>query len=392
MRKLNIVVVGATGYTGKIVCNYLKSKGVSSWGIAGRSVDKLEALRRELSLEIPIFQIDIHQTVSLDEMCRETICVIACAGPFTNVGMPIVDACMRCKTHYVDSTGEFNYVRLVAEKYHQEAMKNGVLLVSCCGFDSVPSDVGNYLVHQQAQDSNDPIKEVKAYIRCTAAGMSSGTVHSIGAVLEVIDKKDMSPKSLVPADAVQPIATPTRKGLWYDTADKKWSCPFLMAGCNERVVRRSNALRGSPASYVEAMEGSLLSTMGATAAVYGTFTALVIPMVRRFLLDKLYPNGYGPEKKKKAGCFYHFLFVGNTKEGRKVEVELHDDREMYDVTGLYLGECALSACALEKEGKILPGVLTPSVAFGDGLVDRLKNEGISITVRSSSLKSEGKKK
>lgn len=391
MRNLNIVVVGATGYTGRIVCTYLKEKGVSSWGIAGRNVDKLEALRRELSLEIPIFQVDIHQSVSLDEMCRETTCVIACAGPFTNIGMPIADACMRCKTHYIDSTGEFNYVRLLAEKYHQEAIKSGVVLVSCCGFDSVPSDVGNYLVHEQTKDENDSIKEVKAYIRCADAGMSSGTVNSIGAVMEAIDKKDMSPKSLVPADAVQPMATPTRKGVWYDTADKKWSCPFLMAGCNERIVRRSNAMRGSSASYVEAMEGSLLSTVGATAAFYGAVTALVIPPIRRLLVGKLYPSGYGPETKKKAGCYYHFSFVGKTNSGKRVEVELHDDREMYDVTGLYLAECALTACALEKQGKIQPGVLTPSVAFGSDLVDRLKNEGIKITAQVFSRKGEKKK-
>lgn len=392
MRKLNIVVVGATGYTGRTVCNYLKDKGAISWGIAGRSVDKLEALRRELSLEIPIFQIAMNQSVSLDEMCHETKCVIACAGPFTNVGMPLVDACMRCKTHYIDSTGEFNYVRLVAERYHQEAIKAGVMIVPCCGFDSVPSDIGNYLIHKLGEENGLHVDTVRAFVQFTDAGMSSGTVHSIGALMDVMDKKDMSPTSLVPADAPAPSSAPTRKGIWYDREDGRWSSPFLMAGCNERVVRRSNALRGSSASYVEAKEGSLLSAVGSTAVLYGMFTALVIPPVRRFLTKKLYPDGYGPTKKKKEYCFYNFLFIGTTEEKQKVTVELHHNQEMYDATGLFLVECALIACEIDKLGTIHAGVVTPSVAFGSELATRLENEGVQIKTFVDISQKEEKKR
>lgn len=383
MGKLSIVVVGATGYTGKILCQYLKSKGVESWGIAGRNAQKLEDLKNELGItKLPVFVVDFDNAASLDEMCGQAICVISCAGPFTEVGMPIVDACVRCQTHYIDSTGEYNFVRLVAEKYHQTAQERGIVLVSCCGFDSTPSDVGNYVVHREAQE---PLTEVKAYIRCVTAGMSSGTANSVGAVLGAIDKKDLLPCSLNPPDAVQPAAAPMRKGVWYDRQEGKWSCPFLMAACNERVVRRSNALRGSSAVYSESMEGSFFKVFGATVAMYSAFTTFLLRPVRNVLLNTFYArgNGYGPSDEKKKGCFYTITFIGRTSSGKRVEVELHDDREMYDVTGLYLGECALSACELHAKGKINPGVLTPSVAFGDGLVERLKKENIKITAKVS---------
>lgn len=379
MGKLNIIVVGATGYTGKILCEYLKSKRIESWGIAGRNEEKLEVLKKELDVrDLPVFVVDFDNAASLDKMCGQAVCVISCAGPFTEVGMPIVDACVRCQTHYIDSTGEYNFVRLVAEKYHQTALERGIVLVSCCGFDSTPSDVGNYVVHQQAEE---PVTEVKAYIRCVSAGMSSGTANSMGAVLSAIDKKDLLPYSLNPPDAVTPTAAPVRKGVWYDREEGKWSCPFVMAACNERVVRRSNALRGSSAVYSESMEGPFFKVAGATVAMYSAFTTLLVRPVRNLLLNTFYKrgNGYGPSSEKKKGCFYTITFIGRTSSGKRVEVQLHDDREMYDVTGLYLGECALSACELHAEGKVKPGVLTPSVAFGDRLVERLKKENIKIT-------------
>eukprot|EP00796_Vickermania_ingenoplastis_P008650 gene8650-6077_t len=378
MGKLNIIVAGATGYTGKIVCKYLRDKNIQSWGIAGRNEQKLNDLCSELSISVPVLTVDFSNSATLDAMCHRAVCIISCAGPFTEVGMPIVDACIRCQTHYIDSTGEFNFVRKVAEKYHQEAIHRGIVMVSCCGFDSTPSDIGNYVVHKEA---GEPVKEVRGYIRCATAGMSSGTAHSIGAVMEAMEKPDLSPKSLVPADAVQPAAAPTRKGVWYDRQDKKWSAPFLMAGCNERVVRRSNALRGSPAVYVEAAEGSMLSSIKITASMYAMFTMFLIRPLRHFVLNKFYTRGiaHGPSEEKKVGCSYTFTFMGTMESGKRIEVQFHDDREMYDVTGLYLVECALSACALHEKGAIKPGVLTPSVAFGDDLVERLKATGIRIT-------------
>lgn len=380
MRELDIVVVGATGYTGKIACHYLKNKGVSRWGIAGRSEEKLQSLKKELSAEIPTFTFDIKDPSSLDEVCRKASCVIACAGPFTLVGMPLVESCIRCKTHYIDSTGEYNFVRLMVEKYHEEAKRQKICLVPCCGFDSTPSDIGNFVVHQQAPKT---VTAVKAFIRCSTAGMSSGTANSLGAVMDKLQKKDYSPISLNLDEAVKPTSAPMRKGLWYDWRERKWSCPFLMAACNERVVRRSNALSGSSAVYVEAMEGSFFSTLATTISSYFLFATLMISPIRRFLLNRFYKpgTGYGPSKEKKVGCFYTFTFVGETSSGQHIEVVLHDDREMYDVTGLYLAECALSAVALSKKDKIVPGVTTPSFAFGFELVERLKKEGIKITTK-----------
>lgn len=156
--KLDIIVVGATGYTGQIVCKYLNGLPEATqpkWGIAGRSEAKLAAFKQELPGKIRSFVVDISKPNTLDAMCQQTTCVIACAGPFTKVGMPVIEACVRNGTHYVDTTGEFNFIRLVINQFHERARMKGVALVCACGFDSVPSDVGNYVVHKAIKE---PIK------------------------------------------------------------------------------------------------------------------------------------------------------------------------------------------------------------------------------------------
>lgn len=377
-RKLNIIVIGATGYTGKILCRYLHQQGAQSWGVAGRSAEKLKSL--ETLYSVPSYVIDISDSASLDSVCKDAVCVISCAGPFSRVGMPVVEACVRSGTHYIDSTGEFPFVRVVAERFHEEAIRQNLLLVPCCGFDSVPSDIGNFLVHELASEQ-DPVVEVKAFVKLTSAGMSLGTVSSIGALKSSMKAEDLSMTSLVQPGGVQPIAVPLRKGAWYDAEEKKWSGPFMMASINSRVAYRSNALRHSTASYVEATEGSFTEVSTLTATSYAMFFSMLIPPVRNHLLKKLSEKGEGPGDHEKGDCRYTMTFVGKTRAGKKLEVVMDDKREMYDVTGIFLAECAQCLCESVAAKEVKSGVLTPSVAFGMALVDRMKRSNIAITSR-----------
>lgn len=382
--RFDIVVLGATGYTGRITCKYLSThKEVSSWAIAGRNESKLNDLKKELGAaasNAKVFVVDVDKPESLDEMCKSARCVITCAGPFNTCGMPVVEACVRNGVHYIDSAGEFTFARLVALRFHEEAQRRKIAVANCCGFDCVPSDLGNYIVHREAKEE---LREVKAYFQVKTAGISSGTAHSVANVMNYIQKEDYSNTSLNPVGPAfkSPLAATTRFGMWYDSAVNSWTAPFEMAACNERVVRRSNALLGSAASYVECTQGSFLSALSTTAGFYAMGVMMLIGPLRNFCINRFFPTGvaHGPEAAKKEGAFLRARFIGTTVSGKTVSTTLESSIEMYDITGIFLVECALSALTLEKQGKLVPGVVTPAAGFGDELVRRARDAGVSVT-------------
>lgn len=383
--KLDIIVLGATGYTGAITCRHLNTQKTLNgrWGIAGRNASKLKELKESLSGDIPSFVVDLSKPSTIDEVCKKTVCLISCAGPFTKIGMPVVEACLRNRTHYVDSTGEFPFVRLVAERFHAEAVEKGVVVVSCCGFDSVPSDLGNYVVHEQAKEE---LKEVRCYFRLKASGISCGTANSIGAAGDSITWKDMDACSLVPADGPRPRWASTRVGIWYENG--RFVAPFFMASCNERVVRRTNSLIGSTAAYSEAVEGSFLQMLGTAIGSILAMAVVSMSPLRRFLISRYYPAEAcnGPTAEEKKNSQFHCTFIGTTASNRRIETLLSAKQDMYDVTGVFLVACARSAVALASKKSIKPGVLTPASAFGPELERYSVDGGVMITTIMGSKK------
>jgi short subunit dehydrogenase-like uncharacterized protein len=375
--KLDIIVLGATGFTGRLTCRYLLRKpGLKGhWGIAGRSEEKLAALKKDIGADdVPIFVVDATQPATVDAAVAKAKCVIACAGPFTQVGMPVVDACMRHGTHYVDSTGEFPFVRQVIEKYHDEAVKQNIAIVPCCGFDSVPADIGNYVVHREA---GEEVKVVRGYFDLNTAGVSNGTANSISAVMDSMTKADFSSLCLVPKDAVQPTAAPMRKGIWYENG--RFTGFILTASGDERVVRRSNSLLRSSSVYVQGSQGSFCRVLATTLACYLVGSIMIVGPLRRWLINRYFTGtGVGPADHSMTRSQYHCSFVGQTISGKSVEVTLRAKEDCYTATAVFLGESALSLLELAGKKKLQGGVLTPSVAFGDTLVHHLRDSGMSI--------------
>ncbi|KPA85529.1 hypothetical protein ABB37_01803 [Leptomonas pyrrhocoris] len=389
--KLDIVVLGATGFTGRLTCRYLlrKPELKGHWGIGGRSQEKLDALKKEIgATDVPTFVVDATIPSTVDAVCGKATCVIACAGPFTQVGMPVVEACMRHGTHYVDSTGEFTFVRQVIEKYHDEATKKNITIVPCCGFDCVPADIGNFVVHREAGEA---LKVVKGYFDLNTAGVSNGTINSVCAVMENMAKEDYSPLSLVAKDAVQPTATPARRGIWFENG--RFTGFLISATGDERTVRRSNSLLRSSAVYMQASQGSLLRVVASTLAFYVVGIVLAIGPLRRWLVGRYFSGtGVGPADLTMTRSNFHCSFVGQTISGKQVETTLTAKEDCYTATAVFLGESALSVLALARKKKLKGGVLTPSAAFGDELVHRLRDSGMGIETviigGSSSAKKE----
>lgn len=374
--KLDVLVIGATGFTGRLTCRYLARKPelVGRWGIAGRSESKLTALKAELGVDVPSFVVDTGRQATVDAACAEAACVISCAGPFSQVGMPVVDACVRVGTHYVDSTGEVPFVRRAIAAYHEAAVAKGVVLVPCCGFDCVPSDVGNFVVHREAGES---LKSVHAYVQAVLGGVSNGTLNSVAGVFENVSAENLSGVALVPKSGTQPARAPMRLGLWYENG--RFTGIFPTASADENIVRRTNSLMGSSAVYVEATQGPFLEVVKSTLMTYALFMVMMIPPLRRWAMAKHFSGtSVGPSDAAMLRSNFRFDFVGETASGKRVETMLSAKEDTYTATGLFLGECALSALTLARKRTLKGGVLTPAYAFGDELVGRCRDAGLTI--------------
>lgn len=393
-RRFDVVVLGATGYTGKLVVEYL-TKSASSrfikWAVAGRSEAKLkEFLATCGAPSTPIVVADCTNTASLDALCAAATVVIACAGPFALVGMPVVDACMRNKTHYVDITGEFQFVRQAIEKYHDAATEQGTFIVPCCGFDSIPSDIGNFVAHKTASSQGgEQLQEVRGFYKVKGSA-SGGTLASIATIFSTIGKKDLHPASLNPAGAKANVPSVIRAGVRKEADLKAYSGPFLMAGTNERVVRRSNAFLGRPTIlYCEAVAGPFMYALVNTFALYLVGVFLGLPFLR-YLISKFVftSQGAGPSAAARQSGMSRTVFRATKASGAAFYVTLNIPMDPYDVTALFVAESAMSILDIVGNGAkaecgLRGGVLTPASAFGSVLLERLSKAGIKYDVSAS---------
>lgn len=214
--------------------------------------------------------------------------------------------------------------------------------------------------------------------------MSGGTARSVLALAEACGPEDADPFSLVPKDAPRPQAATSqeRRGVWYDTAERRLTGPFLMASVNERVVRRTNALLGYDSTYTEALEGSIWKVFSATLLTFARTVALNVSFFRRYVVKNMIPSGSeGPTQAQKELSWYKCVFVAVDKMGKRLRrVCLSDTRDMYTASGLYLAEGAFSVLQMMKEGSLQHGVLTPMAAFGDVFFHRVQKAGVVIEV------------
>ncbi|MEO0406980.1 MAG: saccharopine dehydrogenase NADP-binding domain-containing protein, partial [Cyanobacteria bacterium P01_A01_bin.135] len=279
LHRYDLVVFGATGFVGRILCRYLLEQvgvtGSIRWAIAGRSEDKLAALAAELGAGLPYLVANATDVVSLRALCAQTRAVISTVGPYALYGETLVKICAQTGTDYGDLTGEPQWVRRMIERYSNIAQRSGARIVHCCGFDSVPSDLGVYYLQQQAQQRfGRPLSRVKMRVKAVRGGVSGGTIASgVNIIREASQNPKLrqeldSPYSLCPDISARPHP-PTLVAVQYDPDFQAWTGPFVMAAINTRVVLRSNALRGYPYGEDFQYEEALLtgpSTAGWLAA------------------------------------------------------------------------------------------------------------------------------
>ena len=393
--RYDLIVFGATSFVGQILCHYLLEEfGLDRelrWAAAGRSQGKLEALRKELGsagAKLPLLTADAADEPALRKLCARSRVIVSTVGPYALYGEPLVKACAESGTDYCDLTGEPQWIAQMLTRYESSAKASGARIIHCCGFDSIPSDLGVYFLQREAKSRlGSYCQRVKMRVRGMKGGFSGGTVASLlNAVKEAtrdprVRKELANPFSLCPADKRPKTRQPSQKLAQFDTDFQAWTAPFVMAAINTRIVQRSHALAGQPYGEDFVYDEAVLSGRGlsgrlrATAMAGGMGAFMLASAIKptRWVVEKLVPApGQGPSPEEQQQGFFDLRFLGTTRDGKQLRCKVTGDRDPgYGCTGKMLGQAA--AClALDRPKDALPGGFwTPATAMPEQLIPRL---------------------
>jgi short subunit dehydrogenase-like uncharacterized protein len=392
----DVVVFGATSFVGQILCAYLferhGSEGGLKWAMAGRSQEKLESVRAALgegATDIELMVADAADESALRALCTRTRVVISTVGPYALYGSSLVRTCVDTGTDYVDLTGEVQWIHRMIETHETAARKSGARIVHCCGFDSIPSDLGVHFHQQIAKERfGEPATQIRMQVARIKGGASGGTVASIINIAREMSRdaslrKILSdPYSLV-IDGKAQVRQPNIKTPRRDPKTGAWLGPFVMAAVNTRIVHRSNALSGYAYGedflYDESMRMGRGFKGGVTATAFtsglGAFMlGAALPPSRWLMENYLLPKpGEGPSPDQQRSGMYDLRFYGTTASGQELVTRVTGDRDPgYGSTAKILGEAG--ACLAQDVAASDPkgGFWTPATAFGGALLARLE--------------------
>ena len=374
-RDLDIIVYGATGFTGRLVAEYLAHqyqgrKDAPKWAMAGRSLEKLAEVRDLIgaSEETPLIVADASDPASLDAMAASTDVVLTTVGPYQLYGSELVAACVRAGTAYADLCGEPGWMREMIDEYQDAAKASGARITFSCGFDSIPFDLGVHFLQAEAvKRHGKPAPRVKGRVRKMAGGASGGTIASLTETLKAVAKKPSLALLLKSSFALTPRfegpSQPTGLFPEYDSATGTWTAPFVMAPINTKNVHRTNFLLGHPWGADLVYDEMVMTTIGDAGKAMAEAMAKANP----FGDSKLKP-GEGPSKEERENGFYDILFIGEYPDGTTVRASVQGDRDPgYGSTSKMLAETGMALLANKGAG----GVWTPGALLGDALIARL---------------------
>jgi short subunit dehydrogenase-like uncharacterized protein len=405
-KKFDLVIFGATSFVGQILTEYLFDHiGLSrkvKWAIAGRSEAKLNNLRDSLgekAAKLPIIVADSMDQPALEDMCKKSRVIVSTVGPYALYGETLVKVCAENGNDYCDLTGEAYWIKQMILKYEKTAKKSGARIVNCCGFDSIPSDLGNHFLQREGKKQFGKFfNQVKLRVKAMKGGASGGTIASmaemiVAAKADAQVRRDMAnPYILCPKKHSYSIKQTSVKGPAYDRDFGSWSAPFIMEAINARVVLRSNTLRrmafGKDFSYGEAMltgagNSGRLKAIALTAGLAAFAGSMVLDPIRNLMNKFVLPKpGEGPSLQDQLNGFFDIQLMGKNAKGDKLTAKVTGDRDPgYGCTAKMLAQAGLClAFDLAKEDKA-GGFWTPSTAMGDLLIERLNNHaGMSFTL------------
>lgn len=393
-KKYDITLFGATGFTGGLTAEYLlqaQARENFSLALAGRSLKKLNAVKRHLKQqgfncdEVAVIKADVQQQSSMDSLAAQTRVVISTVGPYIHYGEPLVRACVKQGADYVDLTGEPEFVDFIRRKFHDEAQTKGLRIVNCCGFDSVPHDLGAlFAVREMAKhiDADKPLEavrkealKVQGFVSASA-DFSGGTWHSAVNAMARYTKylrEQRYWKKHTPA--AYPHSGRVIKALpmdvRYQESLQAWSLPFPSID-PQIVLRSAEALEDYGARFEyghNVLFKRLPKALASTAAASGVFALAQLKLSRKWLLA-LKDQGQGPNEKTRGAAWFKVVMQVQASQ-HFLQAEISGGDPGYTETAKMLAESAL-CLALDERENTYTGVITPAVAMGSHLITRLQ--------------------
>ncbi|MEH6558439.1 MAG: saccharopine dehydrogenase NADP-binding domain-containing protein [Oceanicoccus sp.] len=400
-REFEIILWGASGFTGRLVADYLYAnygkEGNLKWALAGRNQSKLEAIVEEIAGAkdaLPIVIADSDDLAAMKAMAERAKVICTTVGPYALYGTKLVAACVEKGTHYCDLTGELQWMNRVIRQYQTEAEQSGARIVHTCGFDCIPSDMGVYYLQQQMKQAHGvAATHIKLRTKAFSGGFSGGTVYSMMNMMEEVDSDPeiatilADPYALNPAGSHRGEDENDQTTAIYDKDFKSWTSPFAMAAINTRVVRRSNALMnqayGEDFRYDEAtLSDSSIKAHAAALAGNMVMGSMAIKPLRKLAAGVLPAPGEGPSKTARENGFYEVWLHGCHPDDRGKDMRAIVKGDMdpgYGSTSKMLAECAV--CLARDDLDVAGGFWTPASAMGDHLLARLQqHSGLSFSL------------
>jgi short subunit dehydrogenase-like uncharacterized protein len=388
--KFDIVVYGATGFTGRLVAEYLASHYRDDkqlkWAIAGRSMDKLKSVRDAIgaAADTPLIVADAGDPASLKTMIDQTRSVITTVGPYLLYGNDLVAACAASGTDYFDLCGETPWMRRMIDAHQATAQRSGARIMFSCGYDSLPFELGVFCCQDAAKKVlGAPVSRVKGRIRAMKGTFSGGTAASGRALFEAAAKDPgllalmRDPFALTPGFQ-GPKQPPGNKPMFDDDL-QVWVTPFFMANINTRNVHRSNMLMGFPYGRDFVYDEMQIAGVGEE----GEALAKRILAANNKMATSAGPKpGEGPSKVERENGMYDLLFVALAPDGKQARASVKGDRDPgYGSTSKMIAECAV--CLLRDAPEVPGGIWTPGAAMGKRLIKRLvDNAGLTFQVEA----------
>ena len=380
-REYQIILYGATGFTGKLCAEYLRDNYPEiKWAIAGRNNQKLNDLKNSLNLNCDVYVAPGDDKESIDNFVSKTRVVLSTAGPFARYSNLLVKSCVENKTHYTDITGENHWVKDLIDEHHEKASEEGTRIIPSCGYDSIPSDMG---VYYSVQQMGKPVKKVTVY-HSGQGGISGGTTETMFTI-GPIPKEKRDPFLLNPENSVSEKQRKLSKDGFeikkIENTDS-YSGIGLMSFANTRVVRRSSALydadqKNYGSDFIFRELGSYPSKRSARLASLGLiFAFLVISTPLRHIVRRFLPKpGEGPDKVTRENGWFRGLFKVEAEDGEVKYFQIYGDGDPgYKATAQMVCESAITLATCDNLNS--GGVLTSAYGLGNALLERLNKSGI----------------
>ncbi len=385
-REFDVVIFGASGYTGKLVAEYMHyqygNDNSIKYAIAGRNIEKLLEVKKDLRLneDISILEVDSSNLYSLDKMTRSARCILTTVGPYQLYGSKLVESCARNGTDYVDLTGEPGWMYEMINAHKETAQKSGARIVFSCGFDSIPFDLGVYFVQNAAKEKfGKPAPHVRGRVKAMNGEFSGGTIASLGATMSTLKEKPELIKVLAnPFSLTEGFEGPSQLDDSKPLLDEKmnmWLSPFVMAPINTKNIHRSNALLDQAYGEDFCYDEMMIAGEGDEGEQMAKAMSSGNPMGG----DNLPQPGEGPSKESREKGNYDILFFADLEE-KSIEARVTGDMDPgYGSTSKMIAESAL--CLVQECPDLAGGIYTPAPSMGEKLIDRLiKKAGLTFDI------------